>query len=228
MSTRFDAAPAGVLATIALAVALAGCGGTSSNGVASKPPSEIVAASKAAAVRAKSVHVISKFSQGPLTISYNLELANDGGRAQVSVLGLSYEAIRIGDTLYLKGNPAFDERVDGSAGLHVPSGVWLMTHTNSGELGGLIAVTELNGELGRLISSANTYTAGVATTTNGQPTIEVKQAGKLYSSSLYIATTGEPYPIELVKRGRETGQTTFSDWNQPVPLSAPAKTIAIK
>jgi hypothetical protein len=63
---------------------------------------------------------------------------------------------------------------------------------------------------------------------NGQKAIELKMTAKLFSGSLYIATTGKPYPIELIKRGRETGQTTFSHWNQSVSLTAPPNAIAVR
>jgi len=45
------------------------------------------------------------------------------------------------------------------------------------------------------------------------------------NGSLFVASTGEPYPIEIVKRGSETGHITFTDWHQPVSLSAPSGAI---
>ncbi len=60
-------APLALLLAAALAVAvaaLAGCG-SSGNGVASKSPSEILAASKAAALSASSVHVVEQQPRGP-------------------------------------------------------------------------------------------------------------------------------------------------------------------
>ena len=42
-----------------------------------------------------------------------------------------------------------------------------------------------------------------------------------------IAATGKPYPIQIIKQGRETGRTTFSGWNQPAALSAPPDAIAL-
>ena len=70
-------------------------------------------------------------------------------------------------------------------------------------------------------------TKGPITTINGQKAIELKTKGKLYTGAIYIAATGTPYPIEIVKHGRETGQTTFTGWNQPVTLSAPAGAVEL-
>ncbi len=227
MFTRLHTARACTLVTLSLAVFVAGCGGSSSNGVASKSATEILAASKAAATSATSVHVVSKASQGPLVLTSDLELASNGGRAQISLLGLSFEVLRIGDTLYAKGNPAFYKRLGGAAA-KVPAGTWLKAPASGVQLAQLAAFADLRGELGRLVTSSVPVVKGVSTTVNGQPVIELKQTAKLYSGALFIATTGKPYPVQLVKHGRETGQTTFSGWNEPVTLSAPANAVAIK
>jgi hypothetical protein len=220
---------AGVLVTLVLTTLLAGCGGSSGNGVAAKSAAEILAASRAAASGATSVHIVSKVSQGPVVLTFNLKLASSGGRAQVSLAGLDYEVIRVGDTLYAKGNAVFDARLArlDRAAAKVPVGAWLKAPANSGQLAQLAAVTDLSGELSRWLGSAAVLTKGLSTAVNGQPVIELKETARLFSGSLYVATTGKPYPIKLVKRGRETGQTTFTDWNQPVSLAPPANAIAI-
>jgi hypothetical protein len=211
---------------VALAAALTGCG-SSDNGVASKSASKILAASIAAADSATSVHVAGKNSQGPLSLTVNLDLASNGGRARVSALGAAYELIRLGNTLYLKGNSAFDTRLDSTTGLHVPKGVWLKAPADSGPTAQLASFTDLRGELKRLLNTTNPVVTGHTTTVNGQKAIELRETAKLFTGSRFIATTGKTYPIELVKRGRETGLITFSAWNQPVSLTAPRNAIAI-
>jgi hypothetical protein len=89
------------------------------------------------------------------------------------------------------------------------------------------AFTDLPGEVGRLLTSANPVTKGATTTTNGQRAIELKQTGQLYAGKIYIATTGKPYPIQITRSGRETGRTTLTNWNRPVSLSVPSNTISI-
>ena len=42
---------------------------------------------------------------------------------------------------------------------------------------------------------------------------------------MYVARTGTPYPLEIVKRG--AGKLVFDHWNQPVSLMAPASPINI-
>jgi hypothetical protein len=215
--------------TLALAVAvvgLAGCGGSSDNGIASRNASEILAAAKAAAQSATAVHVEAHNAQGPLTLTVKLELTSNGGHAHITGLGLDFEVIRIHNTVYVKGNPILYQRLGGPAA-HAPPGTWVKAPANSGPLAQYAAFTDLPGEVGRLLSSANPVTKGAIVVANGQKTIVLKQTGRLYTGQIRIATTGKPYPIEITKTGRETGRTTFSNWNQPVSLSVPSKTISI-
>ena len=223
-------ARAGAPLALLLAAALAGCGGSAGNGIASKSPSEILAASNAAALSATSVHVVDKNAGGPLSLTLNLELAGDGGRAQLSLLGVAFEEIRIANTLYVKGNPFFYKRLGRierlGATVHVPKGTWLKAPANSGKLAQLAAFTERR-ELALILRSTGPLTKGAASTVNGQQVIELKEAAKLFTGSLFIATTGKPYPIQLVKHGKESGQITFTGWNQAVSLAAPANAVEL-
>jgi hypothetical protein len=212
----------GVPLVVFAVLALAGCG-SAGNGIASKTPGEILAASRAAATSASSVHVASKASEGRLAVTINAQLASDGGRVQVSVLGVAYEVIRIGQTVYLKGSPIVYRRLGIAAKL--PRGTWLSGPV-SGPLGGLAAFTDLSRELNRILPARNDVLAkGASTTLDGQHALELKVTAKLFKGILYIPTTGKPYPIELTKHGRETGQSTFSEWNKPATLNPPANTI---
>jgi hypothetical protein len=215
---------------VALALlALAGCG-SSDNGVASKSGGEILAASKAAAESANSVHVVGRNSQGSASLTIDLSLARSGGRGQISFLGLNFEVIRIGGTVYVKGDLAFYKRLGAVLGttVDVPRGTWLKGAANSGPLAQLAALVDLRGELARVLSAPGSVTHGVRTTVNGQKVIELSEATKVYKGSIFVATTGKAYPVQLVKTGgRERGRVTFSEWDKPVSLSAPAPSVDI-
>jgi hypothetical protein len=175
--------------------------------------------------------VISTASQGPLKSTSNLQLTNDGGHARISLLGLVYEAIRTGETAYLKGNRALYTHLNAltaNAVGNIPTGTWLKASSNSGPIAEVAAVTDLRRELNVLLGVTGPLTIGATTTIHGQNVIELKETAKLFTGSLYIATTGKPYPIELLKHGRETSHTTFTNWNKPIPLTPPANTITIK
>lgn len=220
------ARPTAAATLVLLATLLVGCGSSSSNGVASKPAGAILAASRAAALSARSVHVVSRSAQGPAVVRLNLQLTSSGGRAQVSILGVDYEAIRIGNVLYVKGSPVFYRRLAAVMGVHVPVGRWLKAPASTRALAQFSALTSPS-ELELLLSTVGP-SKGATTTIKGQPLIELEEAGKLYAGAMYVATTGKPYPYEILKHGAETSHTTFSDWDEPVSLSAPANAVAVK
>ncbi len=212
-------------ALLALAVLIAGCGSSSSgNGVASKSPSEILAAAKTAAQSASSVHVAGSLNSGATPLTLDLDLASGrGGRGQISEGGLSFELIVIDNTVYIKGSPAFYSHFGGSAAAQLFQGKWLKAPTTSGELASLASLTNLGKLLAEALASSDTLVKGPTTTVAGQQVVELKDTTK--NGSLYVATTGQPYPIEIVKRGTETGHVSFTRWNASVTLTAPAGAV---
>jgi hypothetical protein len=219
-------APAALLALLALS----GCGGSADNGVASKSGPEILAATKGAALEAKSVHVVSSSAQGPASFKSDLYLSRDGGRGNVSLLGLRYEAIRREGSVYIKGDSRFYKRLELILGFPIRQqpGMWLKSPATNSPLAQLAAVLDLRGELDRLLSTPGSLTTGAAAKVEDQRAVTVQERTKLYTGVLYVAATGTPYPIALIKtKGKaknelEGGRTTFSEWDRPVSLIAPS------
>ncbi len=229
------ARPVGVLAaTLALSLAsLCGCG-SQSNGVASKSAADILATATSAAQQASSVHIKTRSANGPLTLTLNMSYAKNGARGSVSLFGLDYQLIRIDDTLYVSGNSRFYQELSHTLSGHaatavakLPAGTWLKATVGSGPASGLADITEMNSELALILGRGTPVAKGAEATVNGQQAIELRQAAKLYTGSLFIATTGKLYPILERKTGRETGETTFNQWNQPVTLTPPANATDI-
>jgi hypothetical protein len=209
-----------------LILAISGCGSSSSsgNGVASKSTSEILAASKAAADSASSVHVAGSLNSNGTPITLDLSLASGhGGRGQISQGNLAFNLIVVGDTIYIKGSPAFYSHFGGSAAAQLFQGKWLKAPISGGELGSLAALTNFSQLLNQTLASQGTLVKGPTSTVAGTPVVELHNTSN--NGSLFIATTGKPYPIQIVKHGSETGRITFTDWNQPVTLSPPSGAI---
>lgn len=227
----------GVLALLLAALLLAfvaGCG-SQNNGVGSKSPAEILDAATAAAQAASAVHLQASSSAGGLMLVMSMRYTKEGARGQVTLLGLSFELIRIGNSLYVRGNRAFDRRLGemlgGRTGAAVaaklPSGTWLQGAAGAGPVKQLAAFTDMDQELALILGHRTPVGKGAERTMGGQKTIELKQAGRLYTGALYIATIGNPYPILQRKTGQETGQTSFTEWNKPVTLTAPTPALDV-
>lgn len=208
-----------------LGAGLVGCGGSSDNGVASKSAREILAATRAAAQSASSVHVKSESGIGIAKLALDARLGKQQGHTRLSFAGLGVEEIRSGTTLYVKGNRPFNVRLEGQLGAKIPSGAWLQGAVD-GSLPGT-SLTDLAKEIPVILSVEGQLTKGPAITINGKPAVELKQRTQLFTSTLYVATTGQPYPLLLRKTGRETGETTFTSWNQPITVDPPANSIDI-
>jgi hypothetical protein len=206
---------------------LAGCGSSSSdNGVASKAPAAIVAATKAAADGAKSVHISGSIVSEGTPITLDMELvAGEGGRGRISQDGLSFDLVQLGETIYIYGSPAFYRHVGGAAAAQLFQGKWLKAPASSGSFSSLASLTDLRKLVDTTLTSHGTIARGEITTVAGQKVVGVEDASR--GGTLYVATTGTPYPIEVVKDGESGGKIVFDRWDKSVPLTAPANAVDI-
>jgi hypothetical protein len=217
--------PASIALVLAAAV-LGACGGSSAgNGVAAKAPAEVVAAAKVAGDSASSVHVSGSIVSGGSPITLDLELlAGKGGRGQISENGLSFDLIQVGGTAYISGSPSFYSRFGGPAAAQLFKGKWLKASTSSsGTFSTLASLTDLGKLLDTALASHGTLAKGATTTVAGQQVLGVTDVS--HSGTLYVATTGKPYPIEIVKSGLGGGKILFDRWNASVALAAPKNSI---
>jgi hypothetical protein len=218
-----------LLACVLVAGALAGCGGSSSssgNGIAGKSPNEILAATKVAADAATSVHVTGSVvsSGAPITLDMEL-LAGKGGRGKLSENGLAFELIETGGTVYIKGSAAFYKHIGGAAAAQLLQGKWLKAPANSSDFASLASLTDLRKLVDTTLANHGSLTKGGTTTVTGQKVVGLTDTSK--GGTLYIAATGQPFPVEITKSGSGGGNISFDRWNTPVSVTAPANSIDV-
>jgi hypothetical protein len=214
---------------VAAVVLLAGCGGggSSSNGIAAKTPNQILAAAEAAAIKAQGVHVAGRIAQNgtPLTLNIHL-VAGKGGKGHMSENGTGFDIIRIGDKAYVRGSNAFYTRFAGAKSAKLLEGKWLVSSANSGKFAPLTPLTDQVKFFKGSLSAHGKLTKGAATTVNGQKVIGLTDGRG--GGTLYVATTGQPYPIQLVSPGNGAeGKITFDQWGTTVTIAAPKSAIDI-
>lgn len=215
-----------MLAALAsLIVGLAGCGGASSNGVAAKSPNAIVAAATNAIRGAQSVHVSGSIVNGgsPITLDLNLA-AGKGGGGRMSENDLSFRIIVLKDVVYINGSDSFWRHFGGNAAAQLFHGKWLRGSA-TGQLGSVAELTDLQSLFNKLLSTHGSLAKGPTSTIDGQKVVAVKDTTK--GGTLYVATTGKPYPIKVSKTGQQRGHVIFDRYNESVSLSAPANSIDI-
>jgi hypothetical protein len=214
----------GSLLVLALG-ALAGCGGSSSgNNIASKSATQIVSESKAAADSASSVHVSGSIKTGstPVTLDLNLA-AGKGARGEISENGASFKLILVGGTAYISGSPAFYRSLGGAAAAQLLDGKWLKASATTGEFASFGSLANMRQLIDTTLAARGVLAKGATSTVNGQQVIAITDTTK--SGTLYVATTGKPYPVQITKAGSESGRIAFDSWNQPVTITAPSSSV---
>jgi hypothetical protein len=217
----------GILAAIVTlaVVACGGSGGPSTNGVEQKSADEIVMAATNAVGSATSVHVAGNVVNGGSRITLDLKLVSGkGGRGSMAQNGLSFQVVTVGNEVYINGSSAFWQKFAGNAAARLLFGKWIKAPA-SGQLATLATLTDVQKRLGQLLSSHGQLARGSITTVRGQRVIAVKDTSN--GGTLYVATTGKPYPVEVVKNGSGGGQLVFDRFDQPVRLAAPSHAIDI-
>ena len=205
------------------ASAAAGCGGggAAGNGVAAKPPNAIVQEANNAIAHASSVHVAGSISSGsvPLTLDLNL-VSGKGGSGELSEGGLSFRVIAVGPSVYIRGTPAFWAHFAGASVARTLDGKWLKASA-SGQFAPIAALTNMQLLFGKVLLSHGSLEKVGTTTVNGKTVVGVRDSKA--GGVLYVAATGRPYPVEVVKRGSGAGRIVFDRINRPVNLAAPAQ-----
>ncbi len=211
-----------------IAVALAGCGssGSSGNGLASKTPIQILEAAKVAAASAVSAHVAGSIVSEGKPISIDMELvAGKGGKGKISLEGLDVQLIDVDKAVYINGSAAFYKHLAGSAAAKALQGKWLKAPSSSGDFASFSSLTSLGKLIGSTLASHGKLAPAGKSTVEGQPVVGVTDGSK--EGTLYVAATGTPYPLEIVKPGSAGGKVVFNRWNKPVTLAPPANWINI-
>jgi hypothetical protein len=203
------------LVAVALLAGCGGSGGTKSNGEAAKTAGQIVADAQAAVADATTVHVS---GSADTNLAVNLHLvAGKGGQGRITSNGLTFDIIRVGDSAYFKGGGAFWRQFGGAAAATLFKGRWLKAPASSGRLASLGPLTDIDQLFTAIFSSHGKFKVGKETTINGKPVVAVVDTEE--GGTLFVSTTGKPYPLGLRKTG--SGSIVFDEWDTPVKLAAP-------
>jgi hypothetical protein len=218
----------GVLLAVAVAGGVSACGGggASSNGVASKSPDAIFSAAATTVDGLKSVHISGSLVSGgePITLDLHL-VAGKGATGSMSENGLGFRIVAVDNIAYINGSSAFWRHFGGAAAATLFKGRWLRASASSGSFSSLGALTNLHELFGKLFNTKDTLAKGATSTVDGQKVVAVRDVSK--GGTLYVATTGKAYPIEIAKSGSDSGRITFDDFNAGVSLTPPSSSISL-
>jgi hypothetical protein len=234
MRTPFIRARAVALAgTCAGLAVLAGACGTGagpspakapSNGVASKPAAQILTTAKDALGSAKSVRLQGTMTQSGTTYTVDIVLGPGLGKGTVTgpIAGrkrASFDFVALGSKAYIRSSTLW-RQIGGAAAADLFNNRWVATTAKEMFGGARFSTLSFFGTLGPMTGPAS---KGAATTINGQPAIPVTSG----DSTVYVATTGTPYPLRLVPSSSKvgSGEINFLNYNAPLHITAPPNAI---
>ena len=214
----------------AAVVFVAGCGGgggsagggasTQTSSLATKPPGVVVAAASKAAESASSVHMSGAGNQAGKPISLDLTFVRGkGATGTISLNGAKFDLILIGDTAYIRAGPTFWKKYAGPTGVaQLLNNKWLKFSANNAQLGPLTKLANQQSFFALLKTHGKLENKG-DTTFKGQSVVAINDTTQ--GGTLYVASSGTPYPVGIAQGGSSSGTITFDNWNQPVTLTAP-------
>ncbi len=223
---RLRAVPSTLCAIALAGTMIAGCGGSSGNGVEAKSADQIAAAARSAAESAHSVTVsgVARSSGVSLTLDLQIDEQQKAAKGTIAEEGFVVQLIRIGESLYIKGDSSLYRHFGAGEAAKLLEGKWVKLPVTGSQLASIGSLTELPSLLESALGEHNKLSKGSTSTVNGQEAIAVKSAS---GGTLYVALTGKPYPVQFSRTGSEGGKVTFKNWNGPVSVSAPANAVDV-
>ncbi len=208
---------------------MAGCGGNGgSKDELSKSADAIAADSQKAARSADAVNVFGTIVQRGKPLLLDLHLVrNVGAVGRMGLGGGTVRLVRVGSKVYMNGNTAFWGAYAGPTAAQIYANKWLRIPTSSTQIAPFVRLTDIDQLFGGTIGAHGKIEKGGTKTYRNKTVIVLKEAGSS-GGSLYVATSGKPYPVAIVSpNGGQEGAIVFDQWNRRVSISAPKRAGAL-
>jgi hypothetical protein len=196
-----------------------------SNGVADKAPEEILRSAKDAFRHAGSVRVKGNGTSDGELYAVDMRIkGGGGGKGTVTVQHNLVEILRIGKDAYLKGDADFWKQQTGdSAAAELLKGKYLKAPSDEPALKAVLLFTDTGTFADELMKVDGTATKGERRTIAGIETIGVTFLSGKDKATMYVATTGKPYPMHLTaaSSSADAGALDFTDYDKPLDLKPP-------
>ncbi|WP_328540151.1 hypothetical protein [Streptomyces sp. NBC_00344] len=225
-------AAAFVLTVVTAGSLAAGHPAAADNGLGSLSADQISRRAHQALFGAGSLHISTRGNLGqsgtPTTMDLSLDrAANCRGAVGLGKQG-SVEIIKRGQTVWIKPDRAFwkHQTPGGDAAASMFAGQYLKGSAKKAPLKGMAQVCDLDAFLEATSRSPHTtrpaLTKGRPTKIHGVSVIPVSGVAGHRTETLYVATEGKPYPVQLSVRGpSELATVRFTDFGKPVSTKTP-------
>jgi hypothetical protein len=215
----------GALVVVAAAAALAtGCGSSSSS-LASKTPSQIVAAAESATKGATSYEISGSGGSSGVT-SFDLKVVGADISGSYTLSGATVDLIDISSNIYIKAPASFYTGEGASAaGAALLGGVWVEIPASSSYASDFSSLSNITDIPSKLSSTSATFTSDGTGTVDGQSVVFLKDTTG--GDVVAIATSGPAYPLQVKETGSTAGTYDLSNWNSIATFTAPPNPVKL-
>jgi hypothetical protein len=187
------------------------------NGVEQLDAQQILQRAQTAAKAAESVKVSAQTQEEAGAMSFEITMAKTGAQGTVTNAQGSLELIATEDTIFIKGDEKFNQAYGGQGGAALLQGKWLSIPSDNPQAQPFQGLVSLETFFQGLLTPETTPTKVTPKDVNGVRCVGLQTD----SGTLWVATTGEPYPMAIEPPSGQQGNVTMTDWNAPVTISAP-------
>lgn len=184
------------------------------NGVETMSAEEVLKQARKAARKARSVHVVATSQRATL----DMEMTRNASDGERSSGDKSIQTRVVGNTLYLKADPAYWKEAFPNSNVARIGDRWVAANLSSPKLRAWRQTTKLDPLMNTFLSSKGAESVGAVGEQQGQPAVPVTSV----VGTVWVATTGRPYVLAIESAtGDETSNAEFTDWNAEVKIDAP-------
>jgi hypothetical protein len=194
--------------------------------LASLPPKEILAKAAAAIQAAETVRLKGGGSAEGESFEVDMHYGSAGqAYGTVSNSGRTIELRRVGQVVYLKADTAFWTASAGAEAAKLLGGKFLKAPLSDQRIAELASFTDKDAFVGEVLEPDGELSTGDTKEIRGTPAVGLVSKGGTAgdNGTLYVATEGEPYPLQLapVAGSGETGSLDFLEYGEPVEVETP-------
>lgn len=199
--------------------------------LASLDATEILTRAKAAFKKAESVRLTGGGASSGESFKVDMRYSADKAIGTVSSSGQQIELRRIDKTVYLKADKAFWTQTAGAAAAELLGGKYLKAPLTDQRVAQLASFTDKDAFVDEVLDDTGTITKGEPKDVRGTPAIGLVNKDTDGGGTLYVATSGEPLPLQLLPQagGTDSGTLDFLDYGKAVTVEVPpaAQTIDV-
>jgi len=139
------------------------------------------------------------------------------GCGSITLAGDTLKIVSDGTTVYVKGDKAFWTNQASVQAAPLIGDRWLKAPVTNASFKSLAEFADFDTTLTGILKPDGAVTTGTTKDIGGTPAIELKSG----SGSLWVATTGDPLPLQI-STGKAGDEVTFADWGKAIDVTSQA------